>query len=118
MLRTVRLFSRQLSPNILRRYRYLFPSFNSIIFVSILRLRHTDNSSNNIKSSSTSLGRDSTVSSVYNFPALSKSPSGLGSVKYALPESNRYETHVTKLDNGLRVRIDRSFPTEMMNCLS
>lgn len=51
----------------------------------------------------TSLGRDSTITSVYDFPALSKSPSWLPLVKYALPESNRYETHVTTLDNGLRV---------------
>jgi len=68
-------------------------------------LRHTENSSLNDKSGISSLGRDSTLSSVYNFPALSKSPSWLPPVKYALPESNRYETNVTTIDNGLRVCI-------------
>jgi hypothetical protein len=69
-------------------------------------LRHTENSSINDKSRSPSLGRDSTISSVYDFPALSKSPSWLPPVKYALPEANRYETNVTTLDNGLRVCLD------------
>ncbi len=68
-------------------------------------MRHTENSSINDKSRTSSLGRDSSLSSVYNFPALSKSPSWLPPVKYALPESNRYETIVTTLDNGLRVCI-------------
>jgi hypothetical protein len=68
-------------------------------------LRHTENSSIDNKSPTSTLGRDSTLSSVYEFPALSKSPSWLPSVKYALPEANRYETHVTTLDNGLRVCI-------------
>ncbi len=78
-------------------------------FLSIIRLRHTENSSINDKSPTHSLGRDSSLSSVYNFPALSKSPSWLPPVKYALPESNRYETNVTTLDNGLRVCIDVFF---------
>jgi hypothetical protein len=69
-------------------------------------LRHTDSSSVSNQSPTSSLGRDSTLSSVYDFPALSKSPSWLPPVKYALPESNRYETNVTTLDNGLRVCID------------
>jgi hypothetical protein len=69
-------------------------------------LRHTENSSiNNKSSTSSSLGRDSTLSPAYDFPALSKSPSWLPPVKYALPEANRYETNVTTLDNGLRVCI-------------
>jgi hypothetical protein len=68
-------------------------------------LRHIDNSSKDEISQTSSLGRDSTFSSVYNFPALSKSPSWLPQVKYAVPESNRYETNVTTLNNGLRVCI-------------
>jgi len=65
-------------------------------------LRHTENASiDDIPR----LGRDSTFPSVYNFPALSQSPSWLAPVKYAVPEANRYETNVTTLDNGLRVCI-------------
>jgi hypothetical protein len=71
----------------------------------IRRLRHIENSSVNEISQTPSLGRDSTFSSVYNFPALSKSPTWLPQVKYAEPEANRYETNVTTLNNGLRVCI-------------
>ncbi|CAF3963232.1 unnamed protein product [Adineta steineri] len=91
MLKAVRLFCRQTSPNLIRR------------------LRHTDNSSVDNRSPSPSLGRDSTISTVYNFPALSKSPSGLPSVKYAVADANRYETNVSTLDNGLRIASEKFF---------
>jgi hypothetical protein len=68
-------------------------------------LRHTENPTINEIPSTPSLGRDSTFSSVYNFPALSKSPTWLPRVTYAVPEANRYDTNVTTLDNGLRVCI-------------
>ena len=67
------------------------------------RLRHTESATINDAPPATSLGRDSSVASVYNFPALSKSPTWLPQVQYAKPEANRYETYVTTLDNGLRV---------------
>jgi hypothetical protein len=74
-------------------------------FLQIIRLRHTENASIDDIPRRTGLGRDSTFPSVYNFPALSESPSWLPPVKYAVPEPNRYETNVTTLDNGLRVCI-------------
>ncbi|CAF0816674.1 unnamed protein product [Rotaria sordida] len=91
MLKAVRIFYRQSSSNLFRRFR------------------HTENSSKNDISRTTGLGRDSTFPIVYNFPALSKSPSGLPPVKYAIPEANRYETNVTTLDNGLRVASEKLF---------
>ncbi|CAF4560532.1 unnamed protein product, partial [Rotaria sp. Silwood2] len=91
MLKAVRIFCRQSSPNLFRR------------------LRHTENSSKNDISGTTSLGRNSTFPTVYNFPALSKSPSWLPPVKYAVPEANRYDTNVTTLENGLRVASEKLF---------
>ncbi|CAF0943556.1 unnamed protein product [Adineta ricciae] len=91
MLKGVRLFCRQASPNI------------------FCRLRHVENLSKDEPIRSPVLGRDSTVSSVYNFPALSKSPEWLPSVKYAVPDANRYETNVTRLDNGLRIASEKLF---------
>ncbi|CAF1013790.1 unnamed protein product [Rotaria sordida] len=91
MLKAVRIFYRQSSSNLFRRFR------------------HTENSSKNDISRTAGLGRDSTFPIVYNFPALSKSPSGLPPVKYAIPEANRYETNVTTLDNGLRVASEKLF---------
>ncbi|CAF1501370.1 unnamed protein product, partial [Didymodactylos carnosus] len=55
-----------------------------------------------------SLGRDSLLSS-YTFPSMSKSVSWLPDVKYAQSGANRYETHVTTLDNGLKVASEKLF---------
>ncbi|CAM4824447.1 unnamed protein product [Rotaria magnacalcarata] len=91
MLKAVRIFSRQSPVNLFRR------------------LSHTDNSSIDTTTRAASLGRDSTFPAVYNFPALSKSPSWLPEVKFAVPNSKRYETNVTTLDNGLRVASEKLF---------
>ncbi|CAF3379205.1 unnamed protein product [Rotaria socialis] len=91
MLKAVRIFSRQSPVNLLRR------------------LSHTDNSSIDKPTRAASLGRDSTFPAAYNFPALSKSPLWLPEVKFAVPDSKRYKTNVTTLDNGLRVASEKLF---------
>ena len=68
-------------------------------------MRHAENSSTSDVYRKMSLGKDSKVSSVYDFPALSKTLPWLPQVKYAEVDANRYETNITILDNGLRVRI-------------
>ena len=68
-------------------------------------MRHAENSSTSAVSRKISLGKDSKVSSVYNFPALSKALPWSPQMKYAEIDANRYETKTTTLDNGFRVRI-------------
>ena len=66
-------------------------------------MRHSDLDKGKTLPTDASLGRDSLVSPIYNFPALSKTLEWLPPVKYAVPDANRYETNVTTLNNGLRV---------------
>ncbi len=45
----------------------------------------------------------------YDLPPLSKSLPNLTQFKYANIDSNIYDTHITKLSNGLRVASEKMF---------